>query len=264
MHESKKRDVAICTVSIFLLVVFLCFLGQSICPERAWAEPPAGKKASLHETGSVRLAENNESEGEKKEKGGIQSATKEEKGDRGAGVKGRGSESEDVVITKDDGTDMYLIGPEDVLEISVWKDENLSKQVIVRPDGKISLPLIGDIQAGGKTTNEVSEEITEKLKNFIPEPTVTVTVASIHSFKIYIIGNISRSGEFSLGRQINVLQALAMAGGLGEFASSKKIMIIRKKGKKQVKIPFNYKEVLEGENIEQNIYLQRGDVIVVP
>ncbi|MGA1841284.1 MAG: polysaccharide biosynthesis/export family protein [bacterium] len=165
---------------------------------------------------------------------------------------------------KNENLDPYLIGPEDILSISVWKNEDLNHEVVVRPDGKISFPLIGDIQAGGKVPEELRLEIAQRLIKFIPDPVVTVMVLKINSNKIYVIGNVTRPGEFILGRRINVLQALSMAGGLNDFASSKDIIIIRTIGKRQITIPFNYKEITKGSDTSQNIYLQSGDVIVVP
>ncbi|MBN2374627.1 polysaccharide biosynthesis/export family protein, partial [bacterium] len=158
----------------------------------------------------------------------------------------------------------YLIGPEDVLNISVWGNKDLNHQVFVRPDGKISFPLIGDVLAMGRSPEDIREEITRKLNPFVPDAVVTLMVVSINSFKIYIIGNTARQGEFVVGRKINVLQALSMAGGFNDFASTKNISIIRTKNNEQIKIQFNYKEITEGKNLDQNIYLQPGDVIVVP
>lgn len=161
-------------------------------------------------------------------------------------------------------TSNYLIGPEDVLNISVWGNKDLNHQVFVRPDGKISFPLIGDVLAMGRSPEDIREEITRKLSPFVPDAVVTVMVVNINSFKIYIIGNTARQGDFVVGRRINVLQALSMAGGFNDFASPKNIFIIRTINKEKIKIPFNYKEITEGKNLEQNIYLQPGDVIVVP
>jgi polysaccharide export outer membrane protein len=167
-------------------------------------------------------------------------------------------------LNKTEQLDPYLIGPEDILNISVWKNEDLNHEVVVRPDGKISFPLIGDTQAGDRTPEELRLEITQRLNKFIPDPVVTVMILTINSIKIYVIGNVPRPGEFILGRKINVLQALSKAGGLNDFASSKDIIIIRIIGKRQIKIPFNYKEITKGKDTVQNIYLQTGDVIVVP
>ncbi|MGA1865290.1 MAG: polysaccharide biosynthesis/export family protein [bacterium] len=170
----------------------------------------------------------------------------------------------EAIENKNEQLDIYVIGPEDVLNISVWKNEDLNHQVIVRPDGKVSFPLIGDIQGGGKTPEELRLEITQRLSKFIPDAVVTVMVLKINSMKVYVIGNVPHPGEFILGRSINVLQALSKAGGLNEFADSKDIIIIRTIGKRQIKIPFNYKEITKGKDTAQNIYLQTGDVIVIP
>ncbi|MDL1956554.1 MAG: polysaccharide export protein [Candidatus Desulfofervidus auxilii] len=158
----------------------------------------------------------------------------------------------------------FVLGPEDVLEISVWKDEALTKQVIVRPDGKINFPLVGEIQAAGKTVEEVKKEITEKLKEYISDPVVTVMLIGINSYKIYIVGKVNKPGAYTLGRRINVMQALAMAGGFSPFADLDNISILRQEGGKQIRIKFDYKAVSKGKKLEQNIFLKSGDVIVVP
>jgi polysaccharide export outer membrane protein len=158
----------------------------------------------------------------------------------------------------------YIIGPEDILEISVWKDPELTKQIIVRPDGKISFPLIGEIKAGGQTVKSLEKELKKRLSEYIPDAMVTVMVIQVNSIKIYVIGKVGRSGEYTIGRSINVMQALSLAGGLSTFADADSIVILRREKGSQIKIPFNYKEVKKGINLEQNILLQGGDILVVP
>jgi polysaccharide export outer membrane protein len=158
----------------------------------------------------------------------------------------------------------YVIGPEDVLAVTVWKEPDFSGQVAVRPDGKISLPLINDIQASGLKPVELSSELVEKLKTYVTDPRVTVTVTSINSQRFYALGEVVRQGAFTLQPNMTVLQGLSTAGGLSEFAASKKIYVLRMESGKQVKLPFNYKEVLRGRNSEQNVVLKKGDTIVVP
>lgn len=158
----------------------------------------------------------------------------------------------------------YLIGPEDVLHITVWKEEELDREVVVRPDGKISFPLVGNIQAAGRTTEEVQREITERLKKYIPNPVATVSVKTVSGYKIYVLGKVNNPGEFTIGRYIDVLQALTLAGGLNPYASEGGIKILRRKNGKQIALPFDYGEVEDGENLEQNILLKSGDVVVVP
>ncbi len=158
----------------------------------------------------------------------------------------------------------FLLGPEDILEISVWKDETLTKQVVVRPDGKISFPLIGEIQAAGRTVEDLRKEIIEKLSEFISDPVVTVMVIGINSYKIYVIGKVNKPGAYTVGRTVNVMQALSMAGGFSPFADLGNISILREQNGKQIRIKFNYKEVAKGKHLEENILLKRGDVIVVP
>jgi polysaccharide export outer membrane protein len=158
----------------------------------------------------------------------------------------------------------YRVGPEDLLEISVWHEDALKKEALVRPDGGISYPLIGEIQAAGKTVLEIREEITKRLDKFIPDAVVSVTILKIGSQRIYVIGKVTKPGEFPVGRSVDVLQALSMAGGLTPFADSNDIRIMRRDGERQVALPFEYGRVIRGQNVEQNIQLRAGDVVVVP
>jgi polysaccharide export outer membrane protein len=157
----------------------------------------------------------------------------------------------------------YLLGPEDVLEISVWKDEALTRQVVVRPDGKISFPLVGDIQASGRTTKQLQEELTKKISEYVPDTVVTVMVLQVNSLKVYVVGKVARPGEYKVGRCINVMQALSIAGGLTPFADSDGIVILRNNGSKQEKIGFDYGRVSKGKDLGKNVQLQTGDVVVV-
>lgn len=158
----------------------------------------------------------------------------------------------------------YKIGPQDVLKVDVWKEVELTRAVPVRPDGKISLPLLNDVQAAGLTAMELANNISEGLKKFINNPQVTVTVIEINSRRIYVNGEVTRPGAFSLLPNMTVLQALTSAGGFTQFARTNKIYVLRTEGDKQVKHPFNYKEVVNGKRPEDNIVLQPGDTIVVP
>jgi polysaccharide export outer membrane protein len=158
----------------------------------------------------------------------------------------------------------YVIGPEDVLQINVWKEADISGPVPVRPDGKISLPLLSDVQAAGLTPQHLATDITERLKHFITDPRVTVIVTAMNSRRAYIMGQVTRQGAILLVSNLTVLQALSAAGGPAQFANTKKIYILRTEGGKQVKIPFNYASVIKGKTPEQNINLKPGDTIVVP
>ena len=158
----------------------------------------------------------------------------------------------------------YVIGPQDVLDIDVWKEAELTRSVPVRPDGKISLPLLNDIQAAGLTPTQLSEEITTELKKFITDPQVTVIVTQINSQRVYILGEMTRPGAYPLLPGMTVLQALSSAGGFTPFANMKKIYVLRNEGGKQEKFPFNYKDVVKGKNASENIVLKAGDQIVVP
>lgn len=158
----------------------------------------------------------------------------------------------------------YRIGAEDILEISVWKEDGLKKEVLVRPDGGISFPLVGDISAVGKTARQLEAEIAQKLDRFIPQPAVSVAVLKVTGNKVYVIGKVQRPGEYVAGRYVDVLQALSMAGGLTPFAAENKIKILRKDDGKDVVLPFQYSKIRNGENLEQNVMLKSGDVVVVP
>jgi len=158
----------------------------------------------------------------------------------------------------------YIIGPGDVLFISVWKDQALTQSLQVRPDGKISFPLIGELAAGGRTVAQLQKDMEEKLSRFIPEPTISVGVQDIRSMFIYVIGRVNAPGRFAINAPVDVLQALAMAGGCNAFAETKGIKVFRKTGSETRIMGFNYNDVSRGKNLEQNITLARGDVIVVP
>lgn len=158
----------------------------------------------------------------------------------------------------------YKIGPQDLLRIDVWKESEISRTVPVRPDGKISLPLLNDIQAAGFTAMQLSAAITEGLKKYVMNPQVTVTVAEINSRRVYVTGEVTKPGAFPLLPDMTVLQALSGSGGFTQFAKLKGIYVLRMENGKQVKHPFNYKDVVSGKAAQQNILLQPGDVVVVP
>lgn len=158
----------------------------------------------------------------------------------------------------------YRIGPGDVLDVSVWKDEALTRSCVVRPDGFISFPLIGDIPASGKTVFELRSEMEGKLKRFVPEVVLLIDVKQINSLIIYVIGKVNNPGRFIMVVDVDVLQALATAGGLNAFAKGRKIKIFRHSTNETTIFPFDYDEVVDGKHLEQNIHLRRGDVVVIP
>jgi polysaccharide export outer membrane protein len=157
----------------------------------------------------------------------------------------------------------YVIGVEDQLQITVWKEPELTQTVTVRPDGKISFPLVGDLQASGKTPRQLAQTLTESLARYIREPIVTVTVAQINNFKVYVLGEVGHQGELALKRRTRLLQAIAMAGGLSPYAQ-KTIVIVRDEAGRDVRTEIDYRKVLSGEKPEQNIFLKPGDTIIVP
>ena len=158
----------------------------------------------------------------------------------------------------------YQIGPGDALEISVWKDESLSKEILVPPDGIISFPLIGEIDVVRITVPELREKVTKKLEEYLPDATVTVMLLRANSLTAYVIGKVTRPGQFPINMDTNVMQILAMAGGLNPYAVPGKILVLRQREGKTLALPFDYNEVKKGEGLEHNIVLERGDVVVVP
>lgn len=158
----------------------------------------------------------------------------------------------------------YIIGPGDVLDISVWKDETLTRLAIVRPDGFISFPLLGEIRASGKSLSQLKTEMEDKLTRYVPDIILSMDVKQINSMIIYVIGRVNSPGRFNLNADINVLQALATAGGLQIYAKRDKIKIFREENGKTKILPFNYDDIVEGKWLELNVRLKKGDVVVVP
>jgi len=161
---------------------------------------------------------------------------------------------------------IYKIQPGDKLYISVYNEEDLQKDIVVRPDGGITFPLIGDVQASGKSVSQLRDEITARLGEYIPDATVSVSLKEVIGNKIFVLGQVKKPGEYVLTGDIDVLQALSMAGGLTAFANSNKIKVLRRDPEthKKMVIPFSYKKVMRGEDLEQNITLRSGDTVVVP
>src|SRR5438270_12593832 len=157
----------------------------------------------------------------------------------------------------------YIIGADDVLHISVWKEPDLTETLPVRPDGKISLPLLNDVPAAGLSPLQLKDSITEKLKKYIADPRVTIVVTAMNSRRIFVTGEVVHSGPIALLPHMTMLQALAQAG-FTQFANLKSIYLLRTENGKQVRLPFNYKEVVKGNRPEQNIELKPGDTVVVP
>jgi polysaccharide export outer membrane protein len=158
----------------------------------------------------------------------------------------------------------YVIGPDDVLNVSVWKEAEITRTVPVRPDGKISLPLLNDVQAAGDTPMQLATAITKGLKKYLTDPQVTVIVTQINSQRYYIMGEVTRAGAYPLLPNMTVLQALSGAGGFTPFAKLTDIYLLRTVDGHQVKLPFNYKDVIKGQKADENIVLKAGDTIIVP
>jgi len=158
----------------------------------------------------------------------------------------------------------YEIGPDDVIDINVWKEPDVSRTLPVRPDGMISLPLLSDVEAAGLTPTQLAAQITQVLRTFFTDPQVTVMVIAIKSQRIFVLGEVARPGEYSRLPGMTILQALSSTGGFTPFANLKNIYLLREENGKQVKYPFNYKDVINGRKPEENRLLQVGDTIVVP
>jgi polysaccharide export outer membrane protein len=161
------------------------------------------------------------------------------------------------------GSEAFRIGPEDILDVQVWKNTDLSRVVPVRPDGMISLPLVNDIQAAGLTPIELRQQITQRLSEFIPSPEVSVIVREVHSVKVAVVGNVKMPGHYELKSPATVLELIARAQGLTEFADRGRIVVLRQNGTSTTRIPFNYRKVAQDSD-QDNFYVRPGDIIVVP
>ena len=166
----------------------------------------------------------------------------------------------DAVVPLDDRD--YKIGPEDVLDISVWKNDELSRTVPVRPDGKVSLPLVNDIQAAGLTPSRLREELTRRLSEYVPSPEVAVIVREVHSAKVSVIGAVRSPGRYEMRSPATVLELIALAQGFTDFAARDRIVVLRQNGTPQ-RITFNYRKITDGTE-QDNFFVQAGDIIVVP
>ena len=158
----------------------------------------------------------------------------------------------------------YGVNPGDLLEISVWKEVDLQKQVMVRPDGYFSFPLTGDIRAEGRTVEDVRREVASRVARFVPDPVVSVAIMEPRGSKVYVIGQVNRPGEFPINRFVDIVQALSMAGGTTPFAQLDNIKILRREGNTQLAIPFAYSDIAAGRRLQQNIVLKPGDTVLVP
>jgi polysaccharide biosynthesis/export protein len=161
-------------------------------------------------------------------------------------------------------TSLYIIQPNDILEIFVYKEPELTRKVLVRPDGCISFPLVQDMQAGGLNPGELKTRIETRLQEFLSAPSVTVIVEAIRSYQVFVVGKVQKPGPIVVEKPVTVLQALAIAGGFQEYAKESEMCVIRTLGKESTVLNFDYREVIKGRRSDQNIYLQSGDVVVVP
>jgi polysaccharide export outer membrane protein len=171
--------------------------------------------------------------------------------------------AEESEMESDTGWD-YIVGPGDVLSITVWKEPDLMRQVIVRPDGAFSFPLVGSVQTDGKSVEEIEVIVTERLQRYIPDPVVSVATEQIMANSIYVIGQVNRPGQFNPMGRVDVTQALSLAGGISPFAQVGNIKILRRIDGNLVAIPFNYSDIEKGKRLNQNIVLEPGDVVLVP
>ncbi|HYE87419.1 MAG TPA: polysaccharide biosynthesis/export family protein [Vicinamibacterales bacterium] len=175
----------------------------------------------------------------------------------------KATNTEAAIVRATASTADYQIGPEDVLDISVWKNAELTRRVSVRPDGKISLPLVNDIQASGLTPSELRQQLTARLSEFVPTPEVAVVVQEVQSLKVSVVGAVKTPGRFTLRSAATVLECIALAQGLTEFANRERIVVLRQNGNTTQRIPFNYRKVADGSE-QDNFLVKPGDIIVVP
>jgi len=158
----------------------------------------------------------------------------------------------------------YVIGPRDTLSVIFWRDKDMSADVSVRPDGMISLPLINEVKAEGLTPDQLRDQVTQRAARYVADPTVSIVVREINSRQVFIVGEVNRPGAYSLMMPTSVMQLISLAGGVREFAKMKDIVILRTQAGKQTAIPFNYKDVMNGKKLTQNILLQPGDTVIIP
>jgi polysaccharide export outer membrane protein len=158
----------------------------------------------------------------------------------------------------------YLLGPEDILDVLVWKNDDLSRTVSIRPDGKVSLPLIGDVQAGGLTSSQLRDSIKERLREYKETPEVSILIREINSFSVFVLGEVAHPGKFQLRSETTLLQALTLSGGFTQYASSDKIILLRRVAGRETRKRISYSDIVDGKDPDANIVLQRGDTIVVP
>jgi polysaccharide export outer membrane protein len=187
----------------------------------------------------------------------------------GLGAGSAGAQEDKAVRAPDDKSAAeklvgYRIGPEDMVQVSVWNNEALSRTVPVRPDGKISLPLLNDIQAAGFTPMELRDSVIKRLADYMPNPEVSVIVTEVKSFKVSVIGSVMKPGRYEIKSSATVMDAIAMAEGLNQFASRSRIVVMRQNGRKTERIPFDYDKVRDGDGRQVNFYLRPGDIILVP
>ena len=183
---------------------------------------------------------------------------------RGASAQSAAASTAVVETANGPALEAYRIGPEDMLAISVWKNEAMSRTVQVRPDGMISLPLVDEVQAVGLTPTQLRDALSKRLAEFIPNPEISVIVTDVRSFKVSVLGEVVKPGRFELKSATTILDVLAQAGGFTQFAGRSRIVILRPVGKTMKRIPFNYNKVVSSGGEEDNLYLQPGDVVLVP
>jgi polysaccharide export outer membrane protein len=167
-------------------------------------------------------------------------------------------------IAQDSATGDYQVNPGDILDISIWKEEDLQKQVMVRPDGFFSFPLAGDIKAEGRSVEAIRSDLSNRIARYIPDPSVSISIMEARGSRVYVIGQVNRPGEFPISRYVDVVQALSMAGGTTPFAQLDNIKILRREGSTQQAIPFAYGDIASGKRLQQNIVLRPGDTVLVP
>jgi polysaccharide biosynthesis/export protein len=242
------------------VAVFGCLGALLLAPQKSWT---AGRvfAGALQAAQPVGSSTQDKTATQDKDKDSENDKDKQKVAKKLSDKAGAPDTNERTTLT-DEQRETYVIGVEDELQISVWREPELSTNVVVRPDGLITLPLVNDVKAAGLKTDELQNLLMEKLKGFVNEPQVTVIVRSIRSRKVYLVGEVGHQGTFSLNGDMTALELLALAGGVGPFAKADSIYILREENGKKIRIPFHYKKAVAGKS--ENVVLKPGDLVVVP
>ncbi|HWW88215.1 MAG TPA: polysaccharide biosynthesis/export family protein [Vicinamibacterales bacterium] len=256
--KSRSKTIAETGVTLFAAVAFFAAAVAPVAADQQGSQPSAAQPPAQQPAPKDKKAKSAPAQQQQPTTGqqaaSAPSATQATQGGRGAPAIPAG-----VTPPSD-----YVIGPDDVLSIVYWRDKDMTGDVVVRPDGKISMPLLNEMQAAGLSPAQLKDRLVEESKKYIEDPTVTVVVKQINSRKVFITGEVGKPGPYPLMESMTVLQLISVAGGLKEYANGKKIVILRTENGRQLSYPFNYKDVVTRKNLRQNIELKPGDTVIIP